>query len=504
MIQGNNGVPWRRSVPRFALAAIVPLLLAIVAACSGAAPTPATTTIAPPPTATPAATTAPPVPSPTTAATTAPASTPPPPTAAAATEPPATVLDADKLAALSDASDKVYALLEELVAELGHRVSGSEEELRAAELLKERYESMGYEVEIQPFVRHFFDFGRWFTSGGENGAVVVESADELRFEGLPINTSPDTTQNSGPLMTLYLGKGDTLPTDELAGKVIHILTEDLDPLDRQMIRGMHDRIKMLADAGAVAVVISQSQGLPAQFPIVSDVEFSIPALFLQKHLGLRLADLAAIKEELVVSVMIETERLESRNVIAELPGTGDDVVVVGAHYDIVPATEAGANDNASGTAVILALAKTLAEEPLPYTVRFVSFGAEEEGLYGSSHYVASLSDAEFGRLGAMLNFDVVGSGEFTAVTGDPRLTEATLQLAGELQLQAQAGSLPSNASSDHTPFERAGVPVLLFWAPDISRIHSRWDVMEFVEPQRLGETFLLAEALLTSPEFPPR
>ena len=503
MIQGNNGLPWRRSVPRFALAAIVSLLLAIVAACSGLAPTPATTTIAPPPTATPAATVAPTEPPPTTATSPPPASTPPPPTVAH-TSPPAAVKDADKLAAISAASDEVYALLEELIAELGPRASGSEEELIAAEYLKERYESMGYEAEIQPFVKHIFDFGRWFTSGGENGAVVVESEDELRIEGLPINTSPDTTQNSGPLVPLYLGKGDTLPTDQLAGKVIHILIEDLDPLDRQMIRGMHDRIEMLADAGAVAVVISQSQGLPAQFPIVSDVEFSIPALFLQKHLGLRLADLAANEEELVVSVKIETERLDSRNVIAELPGTGDDVVVVGAHYDIVPATEAGANDNASGTAVILALAKTLAEEPLSYTVRFVSFGAEEVGLFGSSHYVASLGDAELGRLRAMLNFDVVGSGEFTAVTGDPRLTEATLNLAGDLQLQAQAGSLPSNASSDHTPFERAGVPVLLFWAPDISRIHSRWDVMEFVEPQRLGETFLLAEALLTSLEFPPR
>ena len=48
--------------------------------------------------------------------------------------------------------------------------------------------------------------------------------------------------------------------------------------------------------------------------------------------------------------------MESRNVVAELEGEGDGVVVVGAHYDVVPQTETGANDNTSGTAVVLSLA----------------------------------------------------------------------------------------------------------------------------------------------------
>ena len=103
---------------------------------------------------------------------------------------------------------------------------------------------------------------------------------------------------------------------------------------------------------------------------------------------------------------------------------------------------------------------------------------------------------------AKLNFDVVGSGGYTAVSGDPHLIEGALKLARELQLQAQSGSLPYGATSDHAPFEIAGVPVLFLWAPDISRINSPRDTLEFVDPRRLGETFLLAEALLTSPEFP--
>ena len=117
------------------------------------------------------------------------------------------------------------------------------------------------------------------------------------------------------------------------------------------------------------MVISPSLGEHAHFPIVFGVEPSIPALFLQNDQGRWLADLAANEEELVVSVKIEAERLESRNVIAELRGTGDEVVVVGAHYDIVPETEAGANDNTSGTAVLLSLARALSGQALPFTVR---------------------------------------------------------------------------------------------------------------------------------------
>ena len=84
----------------------------------------------------------------------------------------------------------------------------------------------------------------------------------------------------------------------------------------------------------------------------------------------------------------------SQNLIAELPGTGEGVVVVvGAHYDTTPGS-VGASDNASGMGVLLALAKELAGRSFPFTLRFIAFGAEETGLNGSDHYVDSLSGDE--------------------------------------------------------------------------------------------------------------
>ncbi len=140
--------------------------------------------------------------------------------------------------------------------------------------------------------------------------------------------------------------------------------------------------------------------------------------------------------------MIETQELESRNVVAELKGEGDNLVIVGGHYDVVPQTEAGVNDNTSGIALVLALAEALAGETLPFSVRFMAFGAEEIGLYGSSRYVASLSEAELGRIVAMLNLDAVASGPLLAVTGQEELADLALRIAEDLGLEAEFQPLP--------------------------------------------------------------
>ena len=143
-----------RSVATLVTAIALIALLTTMAACSGEAPTQAPPITAPAPTETPAiAPTVPPTAPPATSTaspTVAPATATVPPQPARTPAGTAAV-DPDKLSAISGASDEVYHLLEELIAELGPRASGSEEELRAAEYLKQQYHSMGYQTEIQPF-----------------------------------------------------------------------------------------------------------------------------------------------------------------------------------------------------------------------------------------------------------------------------------------------------------------------------------------------------------------
>ena len=490
------------------------LLVAGTVACSDATPSETPATTVPQPTKTAAVAPATPeprtttVPSKTVLEPTTPTATPTPTATVTPAQPspsPTSVRPAPGDAeAVAVASAELYNLLSELVDELGHRVAGTSEELNAAEHLKTRLDAMGYSAEIQSFTFERFDIERYMRTRGENAKIVVESPVQLEFPSLLLSTTPVGWMDSGTLIPLGQGRSEDLPDNGLTGKIVLIQVDDL-PLDSsQTLQALLDKVDTAAVAGAAAAVISGDvTGLGRYFPLVA-AKSSIPALILPDgEAGDQLAAMSAAGE-VILSVRIETEVLESRNVIAQLTGQGDSVVVVGSHYDIVPQTETGANDNASGNAIVLSLAKALAGKSLPFTVQFAFFGAEELGLYGSAHYVAALNDSELGRVRAMLNFDVVGTGPSVAVFGNSDLTAMALETAEALDIQTQIGALPPGASSDHKSFQRVGVPVLVIYASDFSRIHSPEDRLEFIQPYRLGEGFLVAGALLRSSRFPPQ
>jgi Zn-dependent M28 family amino/carboxypeptidase len=106
------------------------------------------------------------------------------------------------------------------------------------------------------------------------------------------------------------------------------------------------------------------------------------------------------------------------NVIAELKGRNDDnVVMAGAHLDSVQAGP-GINDNGSGSAALLELGQQLGKLEPENTLRFAWWGAEEEGLIGSTAYVDDLSQAERERIALYLNFDMVGSPNYIFMVYD--------------------------------------------------------------------------------------
>jgi hypothetical protein len=103
------------------------------------------------------------------------------------------------------------------------------------------------------------------------------------------------------------------------------------------------------------------------------------------------------------------------NVVADLPGTGcsDTIFVIGAHYDTVNASP-GADDNASGVAGMLEMARVLRSRPLPMTVRFIGFPFEEIGLLGSAQAAGDLADAGADVTG-MISLEMIG---FSATADD--------------------------------------------------------------------------------------
>ena len=104
--------------------------------------------------------------------------------------------------------------------------------------------------------------------------------------------------------------------------------------------------------------------------------------------------------------------------IAELPGTNvDNVVMAGAHLDSVTAGP-GINDNGSGSAALLETALMMAKVKPQNTVRFAWWGDEEGGLVGSTAYVNGLSQAERDRIALYLNYDMVGSPNYIFMVYD--------------------------------------------------------------------------------------
>jgi hypothetical protein len=163
------------------------------------------------------------------------------------------------------------------------------------------------------------------------------------------------------------------------------------------------------------------------------------------------------------------------NVVATIPGrvSPEHIVVIGAHYDsyskqAAASSAPGADDNASGTAAVLELARVMAGQSFDFTVRFVAFGAEETGLNGS-RYHATQAHARGERILAMLNLDMIGFVDRAPEDLDATANPASGWLGDFFAASAPAYSaLPistwvnaSARSSDHAPFWDQGYPALM-------------------------------------------
>ena len=392
----------------------------------------------------------------------------------------------DELAA---ASQKVFSVVEAFWSELGVRESATGQELRAAEYLKERYEEMDYAAEIQPFTFQSLDWRNL----REVLAVAVKSPRHQIIRAIPLSYWVGSAMVSGPVEAVGMGRSEDMPGDGLAGKIALIQEGDL-PFDDQVF----DKVANAASLGAIAALIYYTG--PGKFEYsLQRIDSEIPALVIDPSDGELIEGMLA-EGEVTISLQIEASEYQSRNVVAELKGDGDDVVIVGAHYDTVPEV-AGGDDNSTGTGVLLSLAESLSVRSLPFTVKFISFGAEEINIFGSRHYLKSLSGPELGRIKAMVNLDSVGTGSLAAL-GHPELMEQALELAAAFGVDLKSDVILSGSSSDHEVFERAGVPVIYFFGTDDSRHHGPEDnTLEFVQPELLGGALLVTEALLQSPEF---
>ncbi len=236
--------------------------------------------------------------------------------------------------------------------------------------------------------------------------------------------------------------------------------------------------------------------------------------------------------KLSATVDIARNEVKTRNVVAVLEGAGplaDETVVVGGHYDhlgrgglmsgslsmLSSDIHNGADDNASGTSMVLEMARRLARRPdaPPRRVLFMAFSGEERGLLGSQHYVTHpLIPLE--KTVMMVNFDMVGrlnkKQELTMIgTGTVPGMDALVAALGAssgLKIKTINGLSDGFGGSDHESFYNHQIPVLFAFTgihTDYHRVTDDSDRINFAGMARIADYCeLLLLDLVRRPERP--
>ncbi len=216
-----------------------------------------------------------------------------------------------------------------------------------------------------------------------------------------------------------------------------------------------------------------------------------------------------VRQASVSQKVQQVELINSQNIIAELPGTRPDTIIIAAHYDTATFNAPGAVDNASGVGVLLELARILSKEPHEDTYQLIFFGAEEYGLVGSQFYT---SQADLSAVRWMLNVDMVGSSMEIDVAGKrstpPELIKQVTALAAESRIpfhlsrdfMVMTRESSHGGTSDYSPFLDQGIPALglgIYGRPE-GYFHRPEDSLERVSLEEVQKVGDFSHRLLTN------
>jgi Zn-dependent M28 family amino/carboxypeptidase len=375
-------------------------------------------------------------------------------------------------AASGGAFRHLQALHDIAVANGGNRAAGTPGYDRSAEYMAERLKEAGYLVHFEAFEFPFFEerTAPILAAGGGDGPPAATPGSAPRT--LTNSGSGDVT---GRIGAVNLRLGQEPPTASSSG----CEAADFQGFERGSIalirRGtciFQVKVDNAVAAGAAGVVIMNegTDGRKDAFSGQLSKPVTIPVVGVPYELGRSLDAKARGGASVRLAVDAVSGRRPTQNVVADTPANGrGPLIIVGAHLDGVP-DGPGINDNGSGSAAVLEaglrLAPYLAQAPID--VRFAFWGAEERGLVGSRHHVASMSEEERRRIVLYVNLDMVGSTNFVRyIQGPARLDDESAAMARrEILAHFQEHHLPVEerdavrTGTDDASFSQKGIPTL--------------------------------------------
>ncbi|AXV09158.1 Aminopeptidase Y (Arg, Lys, Leu preference) [Euzebya pacifica] len=309
---------------------------------------------------------------------------------------------------------------------IGNRASGTEGYDLSVDYVLGELEDTGFEVTTQEFAFSLFEELEPTVVAIDGEELTEEQASIMSYSGSGDVTGV-TELVDADLGAGNPGTGEANDGDSDSGCEI----EDFDGFTEGNIAliqrgGCAFAVKAanaLEAGAAAAIVFNQGSDEGTQDVVLGTLGGEVDPDFVS--IGMDFATGLALAGDPDAEVTIEATTAvtpqTSSNVIADWPGTDpDNVVMVGAHLDSVPEGP-GINDNGSGSAAILEVAREIAANDIvtENTVRFAWWGAEESGLVGSDSYVfgdgdmlEGISDEEYERIKLYLNFDMVASPNF--------------------------------------------------------------------------------------------
>ncbi len=365
------------------------------------------------------------------------------------------------------------------------RYGGTDQELKAANILKEEIEKAGGHAELEEFKIAAYEMHTC------HAKITAPTAQEL--EVVPYGLSGDLPEKGADLKLLYIERSKEEDFNHI---------QDLS--DTAVLVNMldYDMYKLLVQKHAAAFIVIN----PEKWHNSDENTDLIPRMLRPKMLSLgkvpgfviRAKDATEMIRNEVTTIHLELKQTEcehtSRNVVAVIEGTEikEEDVVLTAHYDSV-SVGTGSWDNATGSATLMSVYHHFLMNPPKRTMRFIWCGSEEQGLLGSKAYVAQHEEL-LPQIKFCFNFDMCGTvlgPNHIFVTGSEALKTYAEQYCKEVGHSADI--IVTVHSSDSAPFCDKGIPALgISRGTRTAEIHTRYDVMYPLSEKQLYQDALFS------------
>ncbi len=436
--------------------------------------------------------------------------------------------------------DYIYYLASD---ELQGRLPGTEGDKAAAHYIRSKFHEAGLEL-LGEGGYQYFEVTTGIKMGEHNSLRIDGSAYQLDEDFVPLSFSGSGETDAE---VVFVGYGfsintDTLKWDDYSGMevkdkwvLVFRADPDLDNVASPLSQFSTDRYKVMnaMDHGATGVLLVNTEDFDAEDkleklkPERGIGSTKIPVIQITRDVAdyilgktnKSFKDLESLyknqyhsasfntKVNLAGIADLQPEKTTTANIVGLIPGESEDIVVLGAHYDHlgmggessrspgVSAVHHGADDNASGTAMLIEMAQKFSATKPESTLLFIAFGAEEMGLLGSRYFVENPL-INMDNVKAMFNFDMVGrlkedNSITISGTGTALETDSLLSI-GMDSTEFQIGKSPGGTGpSDHSTFYSEGIPVLYFTTGVHDEYHTpedKADLINYAGMEKLGNS----------------